>query len=146
MQLQYCARVEDKWSATPAAFQQLPQACCCAPCHAQAPGAAPPPPAAPAAKKADGDADAPPEDDTKFDEFMGNDAGAFANVGEYDQDDKEADVVRRYWPHCRSHCMRLTRMHASMPQGPFVFAVHAPYSMLSSEYSCMRFAQQLPGG
>jgi hypothetical protein len=60
-----------------------------------APGAAPPPaPTAPAVKKADGETDAPPEDDNKFDEFMGNDAGAFANVGEYDQDDKEADVVR----------------------------------------------------
>ncbi|GFR44314.1 hypothetical protein Agub_g5438 [Astrephomene gubernaculifera] len=31
-------------------------------------------------------------DDTKFDEFMGNDAGVFA-TGEYDEDDKEADAV-----------------------------------------------------
>ncbi|KAK9803220.1 hypothetical protein WJX73_005268 [Symbiochloris irregularis] len=30
-------------------------------------------------------------DDTKFDEFMGNDAGALASFGEYDQDDREAD-------------------------------------------------------
>ena len=74
-----------------------------------APGAAPPPaPAAPPTKKADGE-DAPPEDDTKFDEFMGNDAGAFANVGEDDQDDKEADVVRA--APC-AHCMLSTYMHA----------------------------------
>ena len=34
------------------------------------------------------------DDDSKFDEFMGNDAGALAvNYGEYDQDDKEADEV-----------------------------------------------------
>ncbi|EFJ46600.1 hypothetical protein VOLCADRAFT_62457 [Volvox carteri f. nagariensis] len=32
-------------------------------------------------------------DDTKFDEFMGNDAGVFAATGEYDEDDKEADAV-----------------------------------------------------
>lgn len=32
-------------------------------------------------------------DDTKFDEFMGNDAGVFAATGEYDDDDKEADAV-----------------------------------------------------
>lgn len=32
-------------------------------------------------------------DDSKFDEFMGNDAGVFANMGEYDEDDKEADAV-----------------------------------------------------
>lgn len=32
-------------------------------------------------------------DETKFDEFMGNDAGAFAATGEYDQDDREADAV-----------------------------------------------------
>ena len=55
-----------------------------------APGA--PPPAAPA-PKAGADGDAPPEDETKFDEFMGNDAGALATFGEYDQDDKEADEV-----------------------------------------------------
>ena len=35
-----------------------------------------------------------PEDDSKFDEFLGNDAGAFASkAGEYDQDDKEADGI-----------------------------------------------------
>ncbi|KAG2447955.1 hypothetical protein HYH02_006984 [Chlamydomonas schloesseri] len=32
-------------------------------------------------------------DETKFDEFMGNDAGMFAATGEYDEDDKEADAV-----------------------------------------------------
>lgn len=31
-------------------------------------------------------------DDSKFDEFMGNDAGALASFGEYDQDDREADA------------------------------------------------------
>lgn len=35
-----------------------------------------------------------PVDENKFDEFMGNDAGAFAsNVMTYDEDDKEADEV-----------------------------------------------------
>ena len=35
-----------------------------------------------------------PEDDSKFDEFLGNDAGAFASkAGEDDQDDKEADGI-----------------------------------------------------
>lgn len=34
------------------------------------------------------------EDDSKFDQFMGNDAGALAGTfGEYDQDDREADEV-----------------------------------------------------
>lgn len=34
------------------------------------------------------------EDDSNFDHFMGNDAGALAApVGEYDQDDREADEV-----------------------------------------------------
>ncbi|KAK9864076.1 hypothetical protein WJX84_010213, partial [Apatococcus fuscideae] len=42
----------------------------------------------------------PTLDDSKFDEFMGNDAGAFANTGEYDQDDKEADDV---WGQIDSH-------------------------------------------
>lgn len=32
-------------------------------------------------------------DEVKFDEFMGNDAGMFANFGEYDEDDKEADKI-----------------------------------------------------
>ena len=40
-------------------------------------------------KKEDADA----ADENKFDEFMGNDAGAFAATGEYDQDDREADAV-----------------------------------------------------
>lgn len=39
-------------------------------------------------------------DDSKFDEFMGNDAGALANTGEYDQDDKDADDV---WSQIDSH-------------------------------------------
>lgn len=39
------------------------------------------------------DDDEPTVDETKFDEFMGNDAGAFAATGEYDQDDREADAV-----------------------------------------------------
>ncbi|KAK9825509.1 hypothetical protein WJX74_002649 [Apatococcus lobatus] len=39
-------------------------------------------------------------DDSKFDEFMGNDAGALANTGEYDQDDKDADDV---WAQIDSH-------------------------------------------
>ncbi len=39
-------------------------------------------------------------DDSKFDEFMGNDAGALANTGEYDQDDKEADDV---WANIDDH-------------------------------------------
>ena len=35
------------------------------------------------------------EDDSKFDHFMGNDAGALAGTfGEYDQDDREADEAR----------------------------------------------------
>ena len=34
-----------------------------------------------------------PEDDSKFDEFLGNDAGALAGTGEYDEDDKEADEI-----------------------------------------------------
>ena len=34
-----------------------------------------------------------PEDDSKFDEFMGNDAGALASTGQYDEDDKEADEI-----------------------------------------------------
>ena len=34
-----------------------------------------------------------PEDDSKFDEFMGNDAGALARTGQYDDDDKEADDI-----------------------------------------------------
>lgn len=34
-----------------------------------------------------------PEDDSKFDEFLGNDAGALAGTGEYDEDDKEADQI-----------------------------------------------------
>ena len=52
-------------------------------------------------------------DDSKFDEFMGNDAGAFASFGEYDQDDREADAEwdrvddimdeRRRDRHARSH-------------------------------------------
>ena len=79
--------------------------------------------AAAAAKKKAADEEAAGEDDSKFDDFMvtgepfaacrclrqstrcpallgccslqGNDAGAFASAaGEYDQDDKEADVVR----------------------------------------------------
>ncbi|GAX76424.1 hypothetical protein CEUSTIGMA_g3869.t1 [Chlamydomonas eustigma] len=33
------------------------------------------------------------EDDNKFDEFMGNDAGALAATGQYDEDDKEADEI-----------------------------------------------------
>ncbi|KAK9822995.1 hypothetical protein WJX81_003933 [Elliptochloris bilobata] len=50
--------------------------------------------AAAAAKKKAADEEAAGEDDSKFDEFMGNDAGAFASAaGEYDQDDKEADAV-----------------------------------------------------
>lgn len=41
-----------------------------------------------------GEEAANPEDDSKFDEFLGNDAGAFASkAGEYDQDDKEADGI-----------------------------------------------------
>ncbi len=36
-----------------------------------------------AARAQNADADA--VDDSKFDEFMGNDAGAFATTGEYDQ-------------------------------------------------------------
>lgn len=34
-------------------------------------------------------------DDQKFDEFLGNDAGVFANsaFGEYDKDDEEADAI-----------------------------------------------------
>jgi len=36
---------------------------------------------------------APGEDPEKFDEFMGNDAGALAGTGEYDEDDKEADQI-----------------------------------------------------
>ena len=59
-------------------------------CLPQSAPGAPPPAAAP---KATADGDAPPEDETKFDEFMGNDAGALATFGEYDQDDKEADEV-----------------------------------------------------
>ncbi|KAK9809995.1 hypothetical protein WJX72_003070 [[Myrmecia] bisecta] len=38
-------------------------------------------------------AEAEAVDDSKFDEFMGNDAGAFAMTGEYDQDDREADAI-----------------------------------------------------
>ena len=48
----------------------------------QEPGAAPAPAAAPAPKPPTED-DA--LDDSKFDEFMGSDAGAFAAFGEYDQ-------------------------------------------------------------
>ncbi|CAL8466925.1 g6461 [Coccomyxa elongata] len=52
--------------------------------------AAPGAPPAPAKPPPENDA----EDDTKFDEFMGNDTGALAGTfGEYDQDDKEADEV-----------------------------------------------------
>eukprot|EP01023_Acetabularia_acetabulum_P060541 TRINITY_DN7278_c0_g2_i1.p1 TRINITY_DN7278_c0_g2~~TRINITY_DN7278_c0_g2_i1.p1 ORF type:complete len:352 (-),score=73.48 TRINITY_DN7278_c0_g2_i1:462-1517(-) len=39
------------------------------------------------------DEDADDYDDSKFDEFMGNDAGALANWGEYDDDDREADEI-----------------------------------------------------
>ena len=39
-------------------------------------------------------------DDSKFDEFMGNDAGALATTGEYDQDDQDADDV---WAQIDSH-------------------------------------------
>lgn len=56
----------------------------------QEPGAAPAPAPAPAPKPPTED-DA--LDDSKFDEFMGSDAGAFATFGEYDQDDKEADEI-----------------------------------------------------
>ncbi|KAG2489786.1 hypothetical protein HYH03_011736 [Edaphochlamys debaryana] len=45
---------------------------------------------APGSKKGGDDESA--LDETKFDEFMGNDAGVFA-TGEYDEDDKEADAV-----------------------------------------------------
>lgn len=66
-----------------------------------APGAPPPAAAKAAQKPAENDA----EDDTKFDEFMGNDTGALAGTfGEYDEDDKEADEVRRSsTPAPRSH-------------------------------------------
>ncbi|GIL57404.1 hypothetical protein Vafri_12583 [Volvox africanus] len=43
--------------------------------------------------KGGGDNEEAALDDTKFDEFMGNDAGVFAATGEYDEDDKEADAV-----------------------------------------------------
>ena len=43
-------------------------------------------------KKEDNKDEAPTVDETKFDEFMGNDAGAFAATGEYDQDDRQAPV------------------------------------------------------
>ncbi len=64
-------------------------------CLQGAPGA-PPAAAAPAAPPKDENKpetnDA--EDDSKFDHFMGNDAGALAGTfGEYDQDDREADEV-----------------------------------------------------
>eukprot|EP00891_Asterochloris_glomerata_P002445 jgi/Astpho2/2445/fgenesh1_pg.00044_%23_65_t len=53
-------------------------------------------PARPGVPGAEGAAGAQeqPVDENKFDEFMGNDAGAFAsNVMTYDEDDKEADEV-----------------------------------------------------
>ena len=67
----------------------------CLRCLQGAPGA-PAAPAAPAAPPKDENKpetnDA--EDDSKFDHFMGNDAGALAGTfGEYDQDDREADEV-----------------------------------------------------
>ena len=41
-----------------------------------------------------GDDEAEEIDETKFDEFMGNDDGVLAGTfGEYDQDDREADAV-----------------------------------------------------
>lgn len=50
-------------------------------------------PARAASKTDDKEGGANPEDDNKFDEFMGNDAGALAATGEYDQDDREADGI-----------------------------------------------------
>jgi hypothetical protein len=73
-------------------------------------------------------------DDTKFDEFMGNDAGMFAATGEYDEDDKEADAVwekvddfmderRRVWRRAILSCLvcvcvrrRVPGLHTSVLQ------------------------------
>lgn len=63
-------------------FALLPVAVICQPLPAdsQEPGAAPTPaPVKPPPKEDDA------LDDSKFDEFMGSDAGAFATFGEYDQ-------------------------------------------------------------
>lgn len=35
----------------------------------------------------------PTGDDTKFDEFLGNDSGVLAGSGDYDEEDREADRV-----------------------------------------------------